>query len=53
MSLTAFAPEVQAAFARLGAAAWEMVSEQRAMRGDDGDEPRLQRSIVRVVRRGG
>jgi hypothetical protein len=35
------------------AAAWEMVSERRAMRGDDGDEPRLQRSAVRVVRRGG
>ena len=35
------------------AAAWEMVSEQRAMRGEDGDEPRLQRSAVRVVRRGG
>jgi hypothetical protein len=35
------------------AAAWEMVGEQRAIRGEDGDEPRLQRSAVRVVRRGG
>jgi hypothetical protein len=34
------------------AAAWEMVGEQRAIRGEDGDEPRLQRSVVRVVRRG-
>jgi hypothetical protein len=34
------------------AAAWEMVGEQRAIRGKDGDEPRLQRSVVRVVRRG-
>jgi len=34
------------------AASWEMVAEARAMRGDDGDEPRLQRSVVRVVRRG-
>ena len=35
------------------AASWEMVAEMRAMRGEDGDEPRLQRSVVRVVRRGG
>lgn len=35
------------------AAAWEMVSELRAFRGEDGDEPRLQRSVVRVERRGG
>lgn len=35
------------------AASWEMVAEVRAMRGEDGDEPRLQRSVVRVVRRGG
>jgi hypothetical protein len=35
------------------AAAWEMVSETRAFRGEDGDEPRLQRSLVHVVRRGG
>ncbi len=34
------------------AAAWEMVAERRAIRGEDGDEPRLQRSTVRVVRRG-
>jgi hypothetical protein len=34
------------------AAAWEMVREVRAMRGEDGDEPRLQRSVLRVVRRG-
>jgi hypothetical protein len=33
-------------------AAWDMVNELRACRGEDGDEPRLQRSIVRVVRRG-
>ena len=32
--------------------AWEMVREARAMRGEDGDEPRLQRSILRVGRRG-
>jgi hypothetical protein len=35
------------------AAAWEMVGELRAIRGEDGDEPRLQRSVVRAVRRGG
>lgn len=34
------------------ASAWEMVCEQRAIRGDDGNEPRLQRSVLRVVRRG-
>jgi hypothetical protein len=34
------------------AAAWEMVNEARAIRGEDGDEPRLQRAVVRVVRRG-
>jgi hypothetical protein len=34
------------------AAAWEMVNEARAFRGEDGDEPRLQRSVVRVIRRG-
>jgi hypothetical protein len=34
-------------------AAWEMVAEARAFRGEDGDEPRLQRSLLRVVRRGG
>ena len=35
------------------AASWEMVSEQRAFRGESGDEPRLQRSVVRVIRRAG
>jgi len=34
------------------AAAWDMVGEVRAFRGELGDEPRLQRSAVRVVRRG-
>ena len=34
------------------AAAWDMVSEVRRIRGIDGDEPRLQRSILRIVRRG-
>lgn len=33
--------------------AWDMVRERHAMRGEDGDEPRLQRSVLRVVRRGG
>jgi len=37
-------------------AAWDMVREHRVMRGeagnDDGDEPRLQRSVLRVIRRG-
>lgn len=33
-------------------AAWDMVRQVGAMRGEDGDEPRLQRSILRVVRRG-
>jgi hypothetical protein len=32
------------------AAAWEMVQEVRAMRGEDGDEPRLQRSVCRLIR---
>ena len=32
-------------------AAWDMVHEQRAIRGEQGDEPRLQRSVVRVLRR--
>src|SRR5262245_30754051 len=27
------------------AAAWEMVGERRAIRGDDGDEPRLRRAV--------
>jgi hypothetical protein len=34
-------------------AAWEMVREVQAIRGEDADEPRLQRSVLRVVRRGG
>jgi hypothetical protein len=34
------------------AAAWEMVEEARTWGGDDGGEPRLQRSVLRVVRRG-
>jgi hypothetical protein len=33
------------------AAAWEMVQEAQAWRGQDGDQPRLQRSVVRVIRR--
>ena len=36
---------------RIFEAAWEMVAEVRAMRGEtDGDEPRLQRSLVRIER---
>ena len=34
------------------AAAWEMIDEFRSFRGEDGDQPRLQRSVLRVVRRG-
>lgn len=34
------------------AAAWEMVSEADAFKGGHGDQPRLQRSVCRVVRRG-
>ncbi|NJL28271.1 MAG: hypothetical protein HC897_10445 [Thermoanaerobaculia bacterium] len=33
------------------AAAWKMVQEIEAIRGHDGDQPRLQRSAVRVERR--
>lgn len=33
------------------AAMWEMVSEVAALRGSDGSQPRLQRSVLRVVRR--
>lgn len=33
-------------------AAWEMVQERRAFRGDDSDEGRLQRAVVRITRRG-
>lgn len=32
-------------------AAWDMVNEARAMRGLDGDEPRLQRSVCCLSRR--
>ena len=32
--------------------AWDMVNEVRAMRGDRGDEPRLQRSVLRIIQRG-
>jgi hypothetical protein len=32
-------------------AAWSMVAETLAMRGMDTDEPRLQRSLLRVQRR--
>ena len=32
-------------------AAWDMVAESRAFRGDHGDQPRLQRSLLRIVRR--
>ena len=34
-------------------AAWELVNEYRTFRGLDGDEPRLQRSVCRVIRPGG
>jgi hypothetical protein len=34
-------------------AAWDMVNEARAMKGFDGDEPRLQRSVCRVARKAG
>ena len=30
---------------------WELVLEARRWRGEDGDEPRLQRSVLRVERR--
>ena len=33
------------------AAAWEMVGESDRIRGEDGSQPRLQRSVLRVVRR--
>ncbi len=33
------------------AAAWEMVREVMTIRGDDGSQPRLQRSVLRIVRR--
>ena len=34
------------------AAAWEMVSEPSSMRGESAGQPRLQRSLLRVIRRG-
>lgn len=33
-------------------AAWQMVCEQEAIRGGRADEPRLQTSVLVVVRRG-
>jgi len=33
------------------AAAWEMTSEATTLRGEDAGEPRLQRSVLRVLRR--
>jgi hypothetical protein len=33
------------------AAAWEMTAEVDAIRGERGDQPRLQRSVVRLIRR--
>ncbi len=33
------------------AAAWEMVTEAAAMRGENADQPRLQRSVLRITRR--
>lgn len=33
------------------AAAWEMTSEVRTLRGEDADQPRLQRSVLRLLRR--
>lgn len=35
------------------AAAWEMVAEVDLIRGGDGRQPRLQRSVHRLQRRGG
>jgi hypothetical protein len=34
-------------------ASWDMVNEVRVMRGEHGSEPRLQRSVCRVVRPAG
>lgn len=39
--------------AAIVAAGWDMVNEARIWQGQHGDEPRLQRSVVRVVRRAG
>jgi hypothetical protein len=33
-------------------AAWDMIADARTMRGEDGDEPRLQRAVCRTLRRG-
>ena len=33
-------------------AAWEMISEFQQFNGNNADEPRLQRSVLRVIRRG-
>ena len=35
------------------AAMWEMVEETELIRGGDGGQPRLQRSVQRLVRRAG
>jgi hypothetical protein len=35
----------------LFSAAWDMVNDLRGFRGDHGDQPRLQRSVLRIVRR--
>ena len=32
-------------------ALWDMVLELHAIRGEEGDEPRLQRSVLRIERR--
>lgn len=32
-------------------ALWDMVLEARTFRGEDGDEPRLQRSVLRIEQR--
>ena len=34
------------------AAAWDMVAEVQLMGGGSGEQPRLQRSVLRVIRRG-
>ncbi|HEY6477983.1 MAG TPA: hypothetical protein VI456_15505 [Polyangia bacterium] len=34
------------------AAAWDMVAEAQRMRGGSAEQPRLQRSVLRVIRRG-
>ncbi len=32
-------------------AAWDMVADWRNFRGENGDQPRLQRSVLRIIRR--